>query len=161
MTDQNPPTNPEEEPSACSLPSQVDPSADASLQLTEEEWQAKLNPETYRVMRDHGTEPPFRNQYWNHKETGTYACAACDVPLFDSKTKFDSGTGWPSYSKPLVAENVGETQDTSYGMVRTEVHCNVCGGHLGHVFPDGPKPTGLRYCINSASLKFEPKPEET
>ena len=162
MTDPNNRPQPEEEPpAACSLPSEVDPSSDATLKLSEEEWQAKLHPETYRVMRGHGTEPPFRNEYWNHKGKGAYLCAACDTPLFDSETKFDSGTGWPSYSQPLVAQNVGETVDNSYGMTRTEVHCSRCGGHLGHVFPDGPQPTGLRYCINSASLKFVEETKQT
>jgi peptide-methionine (R)-S-oxide reductase len=106
-------------------------------------------------MREQGTERAFTGQYWDNHEEGTYICAACDLELFSSKTKFESGTGWPSFFEAVAKESVGEDKDSSYGMVRAEVHCARCGGHLGHVFDDGPKPTGLRYCINSASLKFK------
>jgi peptide-methionine (R)-S-oxide reductase len=123
---------------------------------TEAEWKKQLTPEQYSIMREHGTEPAFSGKYAHTEEKGTYVCAACGLPLFDSKTKFDSGTGWPSYYQPINNINVGETEDRSFSMVRAEVHCARCGGHLGHVFEDGPKPTGLRYCINSASLNFVP-----
>ena len=122
---------------------------------TDAEWRTELSPEQYRILRDHGTERAFTGQYWDNHATGKYRCAACGEPLFTSSTKFDSGTGWPSFYQPL--ENaVGEMTDTTFG-VRTEIHCRRCGGHLGHVFPDGPKPTGLRYCMDGVALKFEPK----
>jgi peptide-methionine (R)-S-oxide reductase len=122
---------------------------------SEEEWREALSPEQYRIIREKGTERAFTGAYWDNHEKGMYRCAACGEPLFDSETKFDSGTGWPSFYQPVNAEAVADERDTSYGMQRDEVLCAACGGHLGHVFPDGPRPTGLRYCINSASLKFE------
>ena len=127
---------------------------------TEAEWKKLLTPEQYRVLREKGTEPSFSNQYHDFKGQGTYVCAACGLPLFDSETKFDSGTGWPSYYQPLTEKSVRAKDDRSFFMVRTEAVCNRCGGHLGHVFDDGPKPTGLRYCINSASLDFVEKKDK-
>ncbi len=120
---------------------------------TEEEWRQILTEEQFHVLREKGTERAFTGEYHANHESGVYACSACGLELFDSEQKFDSGTGWPSFWSPKVDANVGSETDTSWG-VRTEVHCNRCGGHLGHVFDDGPKPTGLRYCINSVSLKF-------
>lgn len=126
---------------------------------SEEEWRRQLDAEEYRVARKHGTERAFTGRYWNTKTPGTYCCVCCGAPLFDSGTKFESGTGWPSFWAPLEDGAVGTRHDRSWLMSRTEVHCARCEGHLGHVFPDGPEPTGLRYCLNSASLRLEPREE--
>ncbi len=144
--------------SACGLPSNVVIDLSKSrVQHTAADWQKRLTPVQYRVARQQGTEPPFQNEYWNNHADGVYFSVCSDTPLFDSRDKFESGTGWPSFTKPIEKALVGETTDSSYGMTRVEVHSNVDGGHLGHVFEDGPAPTGLRYCINSASLKFMPR----
>jgi methionine-R-sulfoxide reductase len=149
------------EKSACGLPSNVviDMSK-TKVQRSDAEWKAMLTPIQYRVARQQGTERPFANEYYDHHEDGVYFSVCSDTPLFDSRDKFESGTGWPSFTKPIEPAFVGETRDTSYGMTRVEVHSNVDGAHLGHVFDDGPRNKGgLRYCINSASLRFMPRKE--
>ncbi len=125
------------------------------IQKTDAEWRAQLSADEYAVARNKGTERAFTGRYWNHTAIGIYRCVGCGTALFASDTKFDAGCGWPSYFEPIDPANVREVRDTSHGMIRTEVVCNVCDSHLGHVFPDGPPPTGLRYCINSLSLVFE------
>ncbi|WP_333605416.1 peptide-methionine (R)-S-oxide reductase MsrB [Novosphingobium sp.] len=127
------------------------------LNLTEAEWRAKLSSEQYHVLREAGTERAFTGKYEGNKQPGMYFCAGCGAQLFSSETKYNSGSGWPSYTAPVAGEAVEEHRDMSHGMIRTEVTCAKCSGHLGHVFPDGPGPTGLRYCINSASLDFKPE----
>lgn len=126
------------------------------IEKSEQEWRAQLSDEQYTVARRGGTERPFTGKYWDHHDSGMYRCVCCGEPLFDSETKFESGCGWPSFYQP-AGDNVEMLVDRSHGMTRTEVRCSKCGAHLGHVFPDGPRPTGQRYCINSASLDFEKK----
>lgn len=129
----------------------------AKVQKSDEEWAKELTPEQFRIARKKGTERAFTGAYWDSHANGTYKCVCCGEPLFSSDTKFDSGTGWPSFFQPLSKDGVETEVDTTHGMRRTEVHCAKCGCHLGHLFEDGPKPTGLRYCLNSASLKLEEK----
>lgn len=122
------------------------------VEKTDQQWKALLDPQSYFITREKGTEPPHLSDLWTHFEPGNYACICCQTPLFDSAEKFRSASGWPSFTQPIAAENVGHLKDTGHGMLRVEVTCNVCDAHLGHVFPDGPSPSGLRYCINAASL---------
>jgi peptide-methionine (R)-S-oxide reductase len=124
---------------------------------TEAQWQQELSPEAYQITRQCSTERPFSGKYWDLHDQGTYNCVCCGTSLFDSDAKFNSGTGWPSFWQPVANEHIEEVKDSSHGMIRTEIRCRRCGAHLGHVFEDGPKPTGLRYCLNSAALDFKPR----
>lgn len=154
-------TNTTVAPAVTNLPAPItEQTMQDKVNKTDNEWKKELTPEQYRVLREKGTERPFTGKYWNTKEPGVYRCAGCGQILFESDTKFDSGCGWPSFSAPDSSNAVATAQDHSLFAERTEVLCSKCGGHLGHVFDDGPKPTGLRYCINSVSLKFDEKKPE-
>lgn len=131
------------------------------IKKSDAEWQKELTPEQFQVMRKAGTEPAFTGKYYKTKEPGTYTCASCGQPLFSSQTKYESGTGWPSFYQPLDSSAVEEHSDSTFGMRRTEVRCSRCDAHLGHVFPDGPRPTGMRYCMNSASLDLKPEEKKS
>ena len=133
---------------------------DSAVEKTDRQWEQDLTPQQFRVLRCSATEPPFTGKYYDHHEKGTYLCAGCGAQLFSSAAKYDSGSGWPSYFQPVHDAALREKKDTALGMVRTEILCAKCGGHLGHVFPDGPAPTGLRYCINSAALEFQKTGQE-
>ena len=130
------------------------PDEDGKVRLTDQEWKEILTDQQYKIGREGGTEAPFTGEYYNHKDTGSYVCSSCGTELFDWRTKYDSGCGWPSFYAPSEEKKIKELKDTSHGMIRIEIRCNRCDAHLGHVFNDGPNPTGLRYCVNSASLKF-------
>lgn len=142
------------EPAVKGLP--ADPVKVEKLVMSNEEWKKILDPEAYHVLREQGTDPPFRNRYHDNHAKGIYACAGCGLNMFSSDDKFESGTGWPSFTRPLKADRIEETKDGSLGMIRVEIACARCGGHQGHVFDDGPKPTGLRYCLDSSSMIFRP-----
>jgi peptide-methionine (R)-S-oxide reductase len=132
----------------------------SDIRKTDDQWREQLSPEQYHVTREKGTEAPFSGEFWNHKADGMYRCVCCGAELFPSEAKFDSGCGWPSFHSAANDEIVATQSDTSHGMIRDEIICTQCGAHLGHVFPDGPHPTGQRFCVNSASLSFDPKPEK-
>ncbi len=157
--DQPPNTEPPPE-----LPAHIDldelPEPGETVNKTDDEWAELLTPQQYRVLRESGTERAFTGAYHDHHGDGVYHCAGCGAPLYSSTDKFDSGTGWPSYTRAVAEARVETTEDTTHGMVRTEMHCGSCGGHLGHIFPDGPAPTGMRHCVNSASLIFVPENEQ-